>query len=121
MELCLPDYAMLEFLPSMNAAAALNLAIRVYGDGDWVSICCTLCVNLCVTVIPLQTPALRHYSTYSEADIMPCLRKMCSLLVAMPTTKQQAVRKKYSDEKFLCVAKNEALQGHTIRTLAAQS
>lgn len=101
MELCLPDYTMLEFLPSMTAAAALNLAIKVYGNREW-------------------TPALHHYSTYSEADIMPCMRKMCSLLLAMPTAKQQAVYKKYSGEKFLSVARNEVLQGPIIRTLAAQ-
>ena len=77
-------------------------------------------VTVCVTVPYPQTPSLRHYSTYSEADIMPCVRKMCSLLVAMPTAKQQAVRRKYSEKKFLSVAKNDALQGHTIRTLAAQ-
>ena len=36
LELCLPDYAMLEFHPSLLAAAALYLAIQVYHKGEWV-------------------------------------------------------------------------------------
>lgn len=36
LELCLPDYAMLEFHPSLLAAAALYIAMQVYRKGDWV-------------------------------------------------------------------------------------
>ena len=36
LELCLPDYSMLEFHPSLLAAAALYLAMQVYRSGDWV-------------------------------------------------------------------------------------
>lgn len=38
LELCLPDYSMLEFHPSLLAAAALYLAMQVYHTGDWVCI-----------------------------------------------------------------------------------
>lgn len=37
MELCLPDYSMLEFHPSLLAAAALYFAMQVYHGGEWVS------------------------------------------------------------------------------------
>ena len=42
LELCLPDYAMLEFHPSMLAAGALFLARQVYRSGDWVCACIKL-------------------------------------------------------------------------------
>ena len=38
LELCLPDYSMLEFHPSLLAAAALYIALQVYHTGDWVCI-----------------------------------------------------------------------------------
>ena len=37
MELCLTEYSMLRFLPSHLAAAALNLAMKAYSAGEWVS------------------------------------------------------------------------------------
>ena len=36
LELCLPDYSMLEFHPSLLAAAALYLSIKIYHCGEWV-------------------------------------------------------------------------------------
>ena len=36
MELCLPEYQMLDFTPSITAAAALYIAKLVYGMGGWV-------------------------------------------------------------------------------------
>lgn len=36
MELCLPDYSMLEFHTSMIAAAALYVSMQLYGAGEWV-------------------------------------------------------------------------------------
>lgn len=38
MELCLPDYNMLEFHPSKLSAAALFLSIKICGDRQWVSL-----------------------------------------------------------------------------------
>lgn len=37
MELCLVDYEMLKYPPSMIAASALCLSIRLYGVSSWVS------------------------------------------------------------------------------------
>ena len=37
MELCVTEYSMLHFLPSHLAAAALNLAMKAYSAGEWVS------------------------------------------------------------------------------------
>ena len=68
---------------------------------------------------PTQTPSLVFYSTYCEEQLIPCVKQMARIVVAMPTSKQQAIRKKYSDVKFLEVAKSESLKGTTVRTLAS--
>ena len=46
LELCLPDYAMLEFHPSLLAAGAFYLAKQVYLCGDWVCIKIASCHTL---------------------------------------------------------------------------
>lgn len=79
----------------------------------------------CIYLLPclslsLQTPALQHYSTYSESEVLPCVRKIASILIGMLTSKQQAVRNKYSSKKYLQVSKMEALHGKTVRSLAAE-
>ncbi|XP_064390250.1 G2/mitotic-specific cyclin-B-like [Halichondria panicea] len=99
-ELCLPSYPMLDFYPSLLAAGALYLAMCLCGSGEW-------------------TPSLVFYSTYCEEQLIPCVKQMARIVVAMPTSKQQAIRKKYSDVKFLEVAKSESLKGTTVRTLAS--
>lgn len=100
MELCLPDFSMLEYVPSLQAASALYLSIRIYGAGDW-------------------SPTLQHYSTYSESQIMPCVRKMAKLVTAMASSKQQAIRNKYSSSKFLRIAKEPRLSSSLVMELAS--
>lgn len=101
MELTLPEYSALEYVPSQLAAAALCLALKIYSAGDW-------------------TPTLQHYSMYSEQDLLPCIQKMARLLGNMQTSKQQAVRSKYSSSKYLRVAKAEVLlKSQVVRDLAA--
>ena len=45
MELCLPDYSMLEYLPSLVAAAALYISNKLYSDGEWVRIYSVTVIN----------------------------------------------------------------------------
>ena len=66
----------------------------------------------------LQTPNLQHYSTYSEEDLLPCVRKIAWLVANMNSAKQQAVKTKYSSSKFQRVAKAAVLQRQTIMDLA---
>ncbi len=88
---------------------------------------CRVSVCVCVTALHThththtQSRALVFYSTYSEEQLQPCVKKIARLIVAMPTSKQQAIKKKYSEKKFLQVAKFEALTSHIVRTLAATS
>lgn len=44
--------------------------------------------------------------------------KLAQLLKKMPVAKQQAVREKYSNSRFLRVAKEPSLFGRTVRELA---
>ena len=100
MEMCLPDFSMLAFVPSLQAASALYLAIRIYKAGDW-------------------NPTLQHYSTYSESELMPCVKRMAKLISTMASSKQQAVRNKYSSSKFLRIAKEPRLSSSVVLELAS--
>ena len=42
MELCLPEYSMLEYVPSQIAASALYLSLKLHKAGEWVGGTCTL-------------------------------------------------------------------------------
>lgn len=104
LELAMVDYGMLQFLPSQQAAAALCVALRLYTDHS----------------IQWDT-TLEHYTTYTEAELLPCMQKLAQLVLRMPLVKQQAVREKYSSSKFLRVAREPALFGETITELASHS
>ena len=52
----------------------------------------------------MQTPTLEHYTSHNIHDIQPCAAKMVKLVHNMSKAKQQAVRTKYSDRKFMKVA-----------------
>ena len=77
----------------------------------------SVCVELLLSF--LQTPTLHHYSTYSESQLLPCAGRLAWLVSHMATSKQQAVRKKYSSSKFLKVATNSGLHSRPVRELAA--
>lgn len=102
MELCLPEYSMLEYVPSQIAASALYLSLKLHKAGEW-------------------TATLQHYSSYSEADLLPCVRKIAHLVKNMFIAKQQAVKNKYSTGKFLKIAKEPSLLSNVIKELAASS
>lgn len=71
--------------------------------------------------ISSQGPTLVHYSTYTEAQLLPCMAKMAQLVAGMGRCKQQAVRNKYRSHKFLCVAEEARLRSKLVRDLAASA
>lgn len=86
-ELCLVDYAMVKFSPSMLAASAVYTAQ------------CTLkakeaCWN----------KTLKHHSGYTEMQLIECVGKMVSLHERAEEGELTVVRRKYSLEKFGSVA-----------------
>lgn len=121
-ELSLGDYHMLEFTPSLVAAAALNLSIRVLGDTtkcNWVSYSCH-------THTPLQSsltqpPCLKQNSGYTISDLAPCLRRLAQLLLKVPLLPKtrHAVVDKYNSEEFFCISQEPCLLSKTVRQLAA--
>lgn len=85
-ELCLIDYAMVKFSPSMLAAAAVYTAQ------------CTLKAKDCWTRL------LRHHSGYTDTELMECARKMVGLHERAGEGDLTVVSRKYSSEKFGSVA-----------------
>ena len=83
-ERMLQEYAMLKYLPSMVAACAVYIARKNLGRNAW-------------------SPTLLHYAQYTEASLRVCLEEMSTI---MHSTKGslQAVKKKYSSEKYGQVA-----------------
>ena len=85
-ECCLLEYAMLKYLPSVVAASAVYIAQRAMASS------------------PAWTPALIRHTTFTEATIQPCVKDMLKVLENAKISSLQAVRKKYTREKFLEVA-----------------
>ena len=61
-----------------------------------------------------------YYGDYTVQDLGPCCSQLAVILKGMHSSKQQAVREKYTNSKFLSVAKEPALRGGIIQELAAQ-
>eukprot|EP00992_Anisonema_acinus_P001505 TRINITY_DN10486_c0_g1_i2.p1 TRINITY_DN10486_c0_g1~~TRINITY_DN10486_c0_g1_i2.p1 ORF type:complete len:314 (+),score=53.57 TRINITY_DN10486_c0_g1_i2:75-1016(+) len=91
-ELCLLDYKMLTHTPSMMAASCIYLTNLYLGVADpWNHI-------------------LEHYSQYKVGDLERCSKDIISIVLAAPTQKTQAVRKKYSYAKYGEVSKLSTLE-----------
>ena len=83
----LQEYFMIKYLPSMVAASAVYLALKVLGRSGWTS-------------------TMHRYTQYSEAALKNCSGDLLNLLKTAQTNPQlQAVKKKYSSAKFSEVAK----------------
>eukprot|EP01104_Vermistella_antarctica_P021486 TRINITY_DN9732_c0_g1_i1.p1 TRINITY_DN9732_c0_g1~~TRINITY_DN9732_c0_g1_i1.p1 ORF type:complete len:434 (+),score=144.97 TRINITY_DN9732_c0_g1_i1:104-1405(+) len=63
MELTIPEYVMLKYLPSEIAAAAVFIARKMNSKE------------------PTWTPTLKYYTRYTEESIMPCAMEMNKILV----------------------------------------
>lgn len=84
MELTLQEYSFLKYLPSVIAASATLLALRVTRQ-PW-------------------TPLLESQTGYSEHDLRDCVNDLHSL-ASKDTSKYRAVRKKYLSRKYAEVSK----------------
>lgn len=82
-ERMLQEYHMLKYLPSMIAACAVYVARKNLGRNAW-------------------SPTLLHYTQYAEPALKLCLEDMQAVLVSR--TSLQAVKKKYSSDKYGAVA-----------------
>jgi len=102
LELALIQYQLSHFPPSMMAAAALWLALKLLDSKfEW-------------------SATLVFHTRYREADIMTCLRRLCRVVVKTHTheIKQQAIRNKFSTSKFMDISKHPCLNLNVIRKYA---
>jgi len=84
----LQDYDMLQYKPSIVAAAGINLAER-------------LSTRVSVSS-PVWSEAVAEYIGYADCDLEACMRDMHALIskAGEPDSNLKAVTKKYSNEKF---------------------
>lgn len=75
------EYSMVKFLPSKVAATAVLLARKSLGRHPW-------------------SPTLVKYTSYDECDLENCSKEIQSFMSEASSSKQQAVFKKYSSDRF---------------------
>lgn len=80
-ERMLQEYSMLNHTPSMIAASAVSMALRVNHRPTW-------------------SQTLRHYTGYTPGDLEACMRRMTRIVLYSPKVSLQAIRKKYGSHKY---------------------
>lgn len=102
LELTFVDYDLASKPPSLVAAAAMWLTLKLIGDGKW-------------------SPTLVHYTKYPENDVMPIVRTLCQLIVNVydRNSKYQFIRNKFASKKFREIAEHSTIRSPVIRQLAS--
>jgi len=85
-ELSLVEYKMLKYTPSNIAASALYLSSKILKKTPW-------------------NEYLERNAQYTEQEVRPCAKDLCVLLQNAPKTSLQAVRKKFSQKKYMEISK----------------
>ena len=106
MELSLCDYSLAHELPSMIAASALALSIRLLDAGVG-------------SMEEVWTPVLVYYTTYKLHQLLPTIQKLATILVAAPSAKLSAVYQKYSNRKLMKISKIPSLDQPMLKEMAA--
>lgn len=109
LELALVDYRMAHLKPSQVAAAACYIALSITKPSDSEE-----------SKESLWTPTLVKYSSYTYKDLKPVLALVASAIVKAPSSKLQAVQKKYSSSRFQKVSILPALESEDLKKLAGQ-
>ncbi|XP_054718053.1 G2/mitotic-specific cyclin-B-like [Uloborus diversus] len=99
MELVLLEYEMSHHSPSIVAAAALNLSLRLLADFSW-------------------NDTLKYFSNYSEEDIMPVVKALAKIVIRADSSKLQAVRAKYASSKLCKISTIPQLKSSVVKELA---
>lgn len=102
MELTITEYTFVHRLPSLIAAAALYLSMKVFckENGAW-------------------SDTLHHYSTYSESDLMPVVRQLANLLKKAGSGKLKGTYEKYRSSKFMRISTYPEIQSSVVSELAS--
>uniref|UniRef100_T1JET7 Uncharacterized protein n=1 Tax=Strigamia maritima TaxID=126957 RepID=T1JET7_STRMM len=99
MELTLVQYDMVHHRPSLIAAAALCLSLKLLRDSSW-------------------NDTLIHHSKYTEKELMPVMEKLALISVEAESSPYQTVRLKYASEKFGRISTSKCLQSSTFKCFA---
>jgi len=103
-EISLVEYDLAHFPPSLLAAAALFLSLRILEPQ--------------ATLATVWTPTLQHYSTYNTRELLPLVCKLSQAILKGEDSKLQAVHTKYLSKKFMKVGELADLRGDVVTKLA---
>ncbi|KAJ9594521.1 hypothetical protein L9F63_014058 [Diploptera punctata] len=103
LELCLVEYEMCHYPPSLISAAAIYLSLWVFSPGN------------------IWTNTLKHYTTYTYDDIKPVVKKIAKIVLRVDSTKYKAIPKKYGSSKFLKVSCMPELSSSALHKFASAS
>ena len=103
-EMSLLEYEMAHIPPSLMAAGALFLSLRLLEPN--------------ASLASTWTPTLQHYSTYTTKEILPVVCKLAQNLLKRDESKLKAVHAKYMSKKFMKVGELADLQGEIVQKLA---
>ena len=84
LEASIVEYDMVNYSPSIMAAAALYFSLLLLEPGARVSSC--------------WTPSLVHYSSYTSHQLLPVVCRMANMIVNAKTSKFQTVHTKYTSK-----------------------
>jgi len=109
MELAIVEYKFCHTPPSKLAAAALAISMMAYENDPEV------------TLKQLWNSTIEHYTFYKLTSIADLVQELAGHLLKVSATKDtrlMAVRKKYSDKKFIRVAISPEVVGSNVLSLA---
>jgi len=116
MELTLVDYKMAHIKPSVIAAAALALSLKVLEDRNRME------EETPKAISEMWNSTLVHYTTYTFDMISDTVEKLAGLMLttskASANSKNMAVRKKYEDKKLSKIALFAELTGPSMEAMA---
>jgi len=116
MELTLVDYKMAHIKPSVIAASALALSLKVLEDRNRME------EETPKPIGEMWNSTLVHYTTYTFDMISDSVEKLAGLMLttskASASSKNMAVRKKYEDKKLSKIALLAELTGPTMEAMA---
>lgn len=99
MEVGLPEYEMAHIQPSLLAAAALYLSLKLLTELSW-------------------SDTLKYYSNYSEEELAPVVKAISKVIVKAESSKLQAIHAKYASSKFFKISTISQLKSPVVKKLA---
>jgi len=103
-ELSLGIYSLCDVPPSKLSAAALALAMRMLDPAASLS--------------SVWNTSLVRYTKYSLSDLRPTVERLAVVLVNAPTAKLATVYQKYSNKKFMKIARIPVLDDPALKKIA---